>query len=325
MSKAKPKKPTDETPVLHCIVENGRLVPAFPFDAERLASYRNGTKVYVWMSTDNGSRRLIRKWWAIINWYVKNTELIWSDSDSASSAIKLALNMIVPFKTAKGIWSFYPRSLVDIDDAALEKSIFAMQQVLTDMTGVDQETARREGNSEGDGFPDEPEQIEEHQSPDEIIPPPTSGEAIGAASSTQDSGAGAPTESSDTTTEDNVPEDAASAQPQVGAPVDGAGGYDPIGVEARKWFVSAVLQLWAGTDRGEQALVSSIAKDLKSTVPAIVLRPERDKLNAIVDLCKKVCFQEKKADDAAVEIGVIADMLKPDLDRARATVQKKGK
>lgn len=309
----------EEFPPLFCTVEGGKLVATNQHDYERLMSWKAKTVVKVWIGNE-GSNPLFRRWFGTIGWYLKNTELPWGDTDAAHTALKTVIGM---HKSKPGVDGKIEKVLLSLNDikndSELENYVRQMEDILYRMTGVDRETMRREG-----GNFDQPDTYQP-DSPDEIIPPSASGEAIGAASSTQDSGAGAPTESSDAATEDNVPEDAASAQPQVGAPVDGAGGYDPIGVEARKWFVSAVLQLWAGTDRGEQALVSSIAKDLKSTVPAIVLRPERDKLNAIVDLCKKVCFQEKKADDAAVEIGVIADMLKPDLDRARATVQKKGK
>lgn len=139
----------DEAPSLRMVVENGRLVPAFPFDAERVASYRNGAKVIVTLCHDK-DRPLVRKWWAILGWYLKNTNLPWSDKETASAAMKIALAMVEPFKMPSGQWAQYPRSLTDIDDAELEVQIVELQQALYDLTGVDQETMRREGGSVGD-------------------------------------------------------------------------------------------------------------------------------------------------------------------------------
>lgn len=296
MSKAKPKRPSDETPVLHCIVENGRLVPAFPYDAERLASFNNGTKVYVWMSTDNGSRRLVRKWWAIINWYVKNTELIWSDSESASNAIKLALNMVSTIKTARGVWFAYPRSLTEINDTALSRNILKMQDLLTQMTGVDQETARREGNNEGDGFPDEPDEIEEHQSPDEASPPPASGEDAGAAPATIESGASAP-----------EPE----AEP---APVGDTPNEPDDAWINREWLLALARQLVSATDVGEQMLVNNIANALAKEVPARVTTDTRQDAKKIRDLCKEVCFQTRKRPEVVQEIATMLNVGVEDID-----------
>lgn len=145
----KAKKPSDEQPPLHMIIEKGRLVPAFPFDFERLDSYRNGTKVLVWTAFD-GDRPLVRRWWATIGNYIKNTDLPWGDRETASAAIKLALAMVVPFKMPSGTWSQYPRSLNDLDDAELEGKIREMEQLLYDLTGVDVEALRREVGSLGD-------------------------------------------------------------------------------------------------------------------------------------------------------------------------------
>ena len=139
----KMKKPSDEQPALHMIIEKGHLVPAFPLDYERLDSYRNGTKMLVWMSTD-GDRPLVRRWFATIGNYIKHTQLPWRDKETASAAIKLLLAMVVPFKLPSKQWSQYPRSLNDLDDAELEIKILKMEQLLYDLTGTDVETLRRE-------------------------------------------------------------------------------------------------------------------------------------------------------------------------------------
>jgi hypothetical protein len=145
----KMKKPSDEQPALHMVIEKGHLVPASPFDFERLDSYRNGAKMLVWMSTD-GDRPLVRRWWATIGNYIKHTNLPWSDRETASAAIKLALAMVVPFKMPSGQWSQYPRSLNDLDDTELDGAIRQMEQLLFDLTGTDVETLRREAGSLGD-------------------------------------------------------------------------------------------------------------------------------------------------------------------------------
>ncbi|WJI43737.1 hypothetical protein NL532_24325 [Mesorhizobium sp. C120A] len=145
----KMKKPSDEQPALHMVIEKGHLVPASPFDFERLDSYRNGSKMLVWMSTD-GDRPLVRRWWATIGNYIKHTNLPWGDRETASAAIKLALAMVVPFKMPSGQWSQYPRSLNDLDDTELDGAIRQMEQLLFDLTGTDVETLRREAGSFGD-------------------------------------------------------------------------------------------------------------------------------------------------------------------------------
>lgn len=148
----KMKKPSDEQPALHMIIEKGRMVPAFQFDYERLDSYRDGTKVNVWMSID-GDRPLVRRWFATIGNYIKHTRLPWTDKETASAAIKLALALVVPFKTQSGQWSQYPRSVLDLDDTELESAILQMEQLLYDMTGLHVEALRRESSG---SFGDEP-------------------------------------------------------------------------------------------------------------------------------------------------------------------------
>jgi hypothetical protein len=178
----KVKKPTEEFPPLRGVIEKGAIRPAFAYDAERLDSFRSNANVLVWISYD-GDRPLIRKWWAIIGWYLKNTTLPWGDKETASAAIKLALTMIEPFQLPSGQWAQYPQTLTKFDDAELEIKIREMQQLLYEITGVDQETMRQNGGSLGDE-PFETTQpandAGDETLADGAVPPPASEEGAGA-------------------------------------------------------------------------------------------------------------------------------------------------
>lgn len=156
-ARKKAKPPTDEFPVLRMLIENTRLVPAYPADAERLASYVNGTKCVVWLSVEAGHERpLIRQWWAVLGWYGKNCDLPWGkDKDAGSNAIKYALRMFtpVPVDAAKTRWIPNYNSLNDFDDVELREFLEGMKAILYQLTGVDQETYRKES---GHGFDDIP-------------------------------------------------------------------------------------------------------------------------------------------------------------------------
>lgn len=58
-------------PALRMTIDSGRLIPAGPFDQERLNSYRRGTVVFV-RFTEEKDRVLVRKWWAVIGWSSSN-------------------------------------------------------------------------------------------------------------------------------------------------------------------------------------------------------------------------------------------------------------
>jgi hypothetical protein len=142
-------------PPFHMMIEGGRLVPASPFDAERLDSYRNGTKVKVQI-TDEKDRPLIRKWWAILGMAIKQCETPWQTKDQASEAIKLALGYVTPFKTINGQWGYTPIHLTELSDREMEEIFEQMMGLLHKITGVDPETLRKEAPHTGaDQWPPE--------------------------------------------------------------------------------------------------------------------------------------------------------------------------
>lgn len=130
-------------PALRMIVENGRLVPAGQFDAERLASYRRGAVVMCRFSEEK-DRPLVRKWFAIIGLVLKTCETPWKNKDEAHEAIKLALGIVNLSKTVGGQFMQYPKSLTDLDDPEMTEALEQMVELLSRMTGVDVETLRKE-------------------------------------------------------------------------------------------------------------------------------------------------------------------------------------
>jgi hypothetical protein len=132
-----------ETPPFNMVVERGRLVPATEYDAERLDTWRNGSKVNV-SFVRQGSRIMERKWWAVLNRAVKECKTPWNTSSEASEAIKLALGIVNLSKTVGGAWLQYPKSLTELDDPELDQAVLQMIDVIYHMTGVNPEEWRKQ-------------------------------------------------------------------------------------------------------------------------------------------------------------------------------------
>lgn len=132
-----------ETPPFKMVVENGRLVPATPYDQERLDSYRRGTTVNV-VLTRSEQRIGEKKWHAAVNRAVKNCKTPWTNAEAASRALKLALGLVEPSKTISGAWMQYPLSLKALDDIELEEAVEQMFGILHRITGVDPEEWRKQ-------------------------------------------------------------------------------------------------------------------------------------------------------------------------------------
>lgn len=130
-------------PALRMIVDGGRLVPAGPFDAERINSYRNGAVVMCRM-TEERDRVLVKKWFAVIGTVMKQCKTPWKTRDEAHEAIKLALGIVNLSKTVTGQWMQYPRSLSDLDDPEMREALDQMMALLSSVTGVDVEDLRAE-------------------------------------------------------------------------------------------------------------------------------------------------------------------------------------
>ncbi|MBX5154600.1 hypothetical protein HJB78_27185 [Rhizobium lentis] len=130
-------------PALRMTIDGGRLIPAGPFDAERLNSYRRGTVVYV-RFTEEKDRVLVRKWFAIIGLVLKQCQTPWKNRDQAHEAIKLALGIVNLSKTVGGEYMQYPKSITELEDPELQEALEQMTELLSRMTGVDVATLKKE-------------------------------------------------------------------------------------------------------------------------------------------------------------------------------------
>lgn len=151
-----------DAPPFRMVIERGRLVPATPYDAERLDTYRSGMRVNVRL-TEERDRVLVRKWWAIIGLVIKQCQTPWKTKDEASEAIKLALGIVNLSKTIGGDFMAYPKSLTELDDPELQEAVDDMVSLLHRITGVDPETLRKEAANVGE---------DEHEPSDQASPLP---------------------------------------------------------------------------------------------------------------------------------------------------------
>lgn len=157
-----------EAPPFRMIIERGKLVPATPYDAERLDTYRTGTPIKVRL-VEEKDRILVRKWFAVIGRAVKECATPWKTKDEASEAIKLALGIVNLTKTVGGEFLAYPKSLTELTDPELEEAVEQMLAVLYRITGVDPDDWRKHIADIGE---DEP--VSDH--------PPSPSETAGSAS-----------------------------------------------------------------------------------------------------------------------------------------------
>lgn len=130
-------------PALRMRIERGHLVPAGPFDAERINSYRSGAVVMCWF-TEEKDRVLVRKWWAILGLVVKQCDTPWKTKEEASEAIKLALGIVNLSKTVGGQFMQYAKSLTELEDPEMTEALENMTELLSRMTGVDVATLKKE-------------------------------------------------------------------------------------------------------------------------------------------------------------------------------------
>jgi hypothetical protein len=192
-----------EFPPFNMVIENGRLVPATPYDQERLLSFTRGTKVKV-RFTEEKDRVLVRKWWAILGLVVKQCRTPWTTKEEASEAVKLALGIVNLTKTVQNNYLQYPKSLTELEDPELQEAVDNMTELLSRLTGVDVETLKKE-TAHIKPEPDEPHDPETG----ELTEQPTSDAPSPA--SDDDSAAPSPSEP--------VKEPADDPAPFVGSPI----------------------------------------------------------------------------------------------------------
>lgn len=158
-----------ESPPFKMVIEGGKLVPATAYDAERLDTYRRGTKVNVVMVRDGG-RVMERKWFAILGLVVKQCNVPWTNKEQASEAVKLALGIVNLSKTVGGEFMAYPKSLVELTDPELDEAVRDMMDLIQKMTGIDPATLKKEAADVGE---------DETEPSDPATPQAVSGEGSG--------------------------------------------------------------------------------------------------------------------------------------------------
>lgn len=146
------KKAKDDAPPLIVVVENGRLVPKYPADAERLASYTNGATLEVTVS--RGGKRIQHNiWYALLGGAVKTGRSPWDSIEAADTACRLALDMTELSQTVGGQFMLYPASLWSFTDKELDEKIELLKAIIYRVTGVDPNEFRKHYGHDGtEGF-----------------------------------------------------------------------------------------------------------------------------------------------------------------------------
>lgn len=143
------RKPAEGPPPFIMSVQQGRLVPENAWDAERLASYSNGSRLSVTITSER-NEKLRRKWWAILGQVVKSTGLFPS-ATKASEIVKEDLAITDSYKR-DGRWQRETRSLTDMDEDELLDSVQRMMDYVHELTGVDYDQWHKETPDPGQGM-----------------------------------------------------------------------------------------------------------------------------------------------------------------------------
>ncbi|TIP70331.1 hypothetical protein [Mesorhizobium sp.] len=266
------------------VIERGKLIPATPYDAERLDTYRNGVRVNV-RFTEDRDRVMVRKWWAILGRAVKECKTPWQNKEQASEAIKLALGIVNLSKTVGGDFMAYPKSLTELDDPELTEAVERMIDVIYHVTGVDVSVWRKHVENIRD---DEPSEVVAPSSDagSEEVPSP------GQVAADQSAPVGGPVEAGE-----HEVADVQSTPPAS----------EPAAEADRDWLKLVAKMLWAATGVGEQdVLKNQLAAIRTAYTPETISDQARAKANSINAKCKLVCFGEASAADTLPLIAGIA-------------------
>lgn len=138
----------EQSPPFKMRIENGHLVPAAAWDAERLASYRNGSEVNCVITQEAASWRR-RKYWAILGTVVKQCPVRQKRAEDLHKAIRLKLGIVESFTTIGGATKIELRSTSLMDEQEFESYYHEAMDLLRDITGVDVETLGKESADVG--------------------------------------------------------------------------------------------------------------------------------------------------------------------------------
>jgi len=138
----------EQSPPFKMKIENGHLVPAAAWDAERLASYRNGSEVNCVITQEVASWRR-RKYWSILGKVVKTCPVRQKRAEDLHKAIRLKLGIVESFTTMSGATKVELRSTSLMDEQEFEAYYHEAMDLLRDVTGVDVETLHKESADVG--------------------------------------------------------------------------------------------------------------------------------------------------------------------------------
>lgn len=162
-----------DMPTLEFTVERGRLIPAGPYEAEVLDTYRPGSKLTITLHQKR-SLPLLKKYWAVMRDVVDQCKTPWNSPDEASDAIKLALGVTDIGKTVKGQWFIRPGSIAftSMDEAAFREYFEKAMAILAEVTGIDPAELRQRYSriAEADNSQSSDTPADEHGSDDAPSP-----------------------------------------------------------------------------------------------------------------------------------------------------------
>lgn len=234
----------EQSPPFKMRVEKGHLVPAAAWDAERMASYRNGSEVNVVITQEAASWRR-RKYWAILGNVVKTCPVRQTRAEDLHKAIRLKLGIVESFTTMGGATKVELRSTSLMDEQEFEAFYHEAMDLLREQTGVDVETLGKEAADVG---PDE------HESPDAQSP-----------ASDEGSGASIPVEGS-------APDQSAAADLQ--APGETATPSETPGADARammeeclRKFIGLATDTNVPDPKERRSVLAGAKDDWKRTLP----------------------------------------------------------
>jgi len=322
------KKAKDDSPPLIVIVENGRLVPAYPADAERLASYSNGAKLEVTVS--RGGKRIQHNiWYALLGGAVKTGRSPWDSAEAADTACRIALDMTELSKTVTGQFMLYPASLWSFTDKELDEKIELLKAIILRVTGVDPNEFRKHYGYDGtEGFQSSSSQTPEDGAGSGVEATPLDAGAHpdpeGAETGGNDA-AGAPEGSGSDTASNSAA--AASTPPQgetagdASASTLAAPAGDELSDQDRDWLKLTAKMLVAATGPGEPSVLAAQVRgimdnhtpktaDGKLAVSAEAIRIAQQ----INELCKEVANSKNGSLDMKViglMVGLTAAELRP--------------
>ena len=167
----------DHSPPFKMRVDGLHLVPATAWDAERLSTYRNKSEVNVVITQEVASWRR-RKYWAVLGMVVKTCPVQQKTATDLHRAVRLKLGIVDSFVTLSGAVKVELRSTSTMDEQEFEAFYHEAMELLSEVTGVDVETLRKESADVGhDEEQDQPDGPQAHDPADSGEAPCKSGPA----------------------------------------------------------------------------------------------------------------------------------------------------